>query len=125
VVEDDPDTLASVEDVLAEAGYRVTGASSAPKALALLAKGYLPAAMLVDFRMPELTGLQFLEACRAHPALAGIPGIVMSADVPADLVAQGVRWILKKPFSVDAVIAMVATAISSRPGVVGQPRAFS
>lgn len=111
IVEDDPDTLASVAEVLVEAGYRVTATSSAAEAWIRLTGGYRPGVMLVDLRMPQMTGQELLEACRADPALAGIPAIVMSADVPEDLLAQ-VRWILRKPFTLDGILAMLALALS-------------
>lgn len=111
VVDDDPDTLALVEEVLASAGFSVTATSNGQAALAHLAQGYHPAAMLVDFRMPEMTGPEFLQACRDDPALASIPAIIISCGFPSESGAQDSGWFLQKPFSIEGVVAMIRTVL--------------
>ena len=107
VVDDDPDTLALVEEVLAGAGFSVTATSNGEAALAHLARGYHPAAMLVDFRMSKMTGPEFLQACRADPVLASIPAIITSCGFPSESGARDSGWFLQKPFSIDGVVAMI------------------
>src|SRR5512138_1045562 len=71
VVDDDPSVLNAVErDVRAKFGqeYRVVKANSGATALELLRKlqqrNEIAALLLTDQRMPQMTGLQFLEQAR-------------------------------------------------------------
>jgi CheY-like chemotaxis protein len=115
VVDDDPDTLACVEEVLASEGFRVTATGNGHAALARLAQGYHPAAMLVDLRMPTMTGPEFLQACRADPMLANIPAIITSCGFPSEYGAQDAGWFLQKPFSIERVVAMIGRLLQTSP----------
>ena len=70
-VDDDPDVLRAVERDLRRkyaANYRVLSANSGPAALALLdrltERGEPVALFLVDYRMPEMSGIEFLAQAR-------------------------------------------------------------
>ena len=115
VVDDDHDTLDSIAEVLDTAGFRVTATSSGQAALTRLARGYHPAAMLVDLRMPEMTGPEFLRACRADPALAGIPAILTSCGFRSDFGVADTGWFLQKPFGVEDLIDMIGEVLQSSP----------
>ncbi|MDR3640279.1 MAG: PAS domain S-box protein [Humidesulfovibrio sp.] len=101
-VEDDEDQLATIPRVLGRLGYEVTGKSSAPEALRILDEnpGQFDA-VLTDFDMPEVNGVEFARRLAAqHP---GVPVIMISGrlhtgDIPPDLPPNILR-VLAKPYS--------------------------
>jgi CheY-like chemotaxis protein len=104
VVEDDQDVSEAIRETLQGAGFRVTQAPDAVKALARLRSGYRPAAMIVDVVMPAMTGTELLRACRQDPELADIPAVVVSANRPADLDPREAARFVAKPFTVDQLL---------------------
>jgi CheY-like chemotaxis protein len=114
LVEDDDDVLEAVRIVLVDAGYAVLEARSGAEAMAALESGLLPAAMVVDFMMAEMSGAEFLKLCSADPWRAEIPALVISAARPADLAAEGILSFLPKPFKPDELLDAVERLLSKR-----------
>src|SRR5258707_15538086 len=79
VVEDDAMTRESIVDLLGEAGYSVTEATNGAEALEKLRQGPAPCVILLDLMMPVMSGQEFRREQLTDPALAAIPGIVVSA----------------------------------------------
>jgi PAS domain S-box-containing protein len=105
-VEDDEDQLATIPRVLGRLGYEVTGKSSAIEALRALDEN--PGrfdAVLTDFDMPEVNGVEFARRLAAqHP---GVPVVMISGrlhtgDIPPDLPPNILR-VLAKPYSQAAI----------------------
>jgi CheY-like chemotaxis protein len=107
-VDDDPDTCASLSDILTDLGYRVDVAYDGPSALELVERtGYELA--LLDYRMP---GMDVLELYRRIQQLrSGLVGVFITAFTASDLAeaatALGMRGILPKPVNVEALLALV------------------
>jgi signal transduction histidine kinase/ActR/RegA family two-component response regulator len=85
-VEDNPVNLVLMQGILDRLPeVRCTDAASGALAEAL-ALADPPALMLLDFHLPDTTGLKLLAKLRAHPTLAQIPAVMVSADaMPEDL----------------------------------------
>lgn len=60
VVDDESDSLLFLFDLLSSEGFDVVGSSSSLDALSILRRR-LPAAVVLDVRMPEMDGLELLE----------------------------------------------------------------
>jgi CheY-like chemotaxis protein len=113
VVDDDPDIRAFVSEFLTEEGYEVRAAANGRDALAILAS-WRPAVILLDLMMPVMDGWTFLATQQAHPELARISVIVMSASynlqggagriAAADMVAT--------PFAIDQLLSKVEALAS-------------
>ena len=104
VVDDDDDIRETVGMVLAASGYTAVPAFDGVDALELLSdEGTHPSLILLDLRMPRLSGEQVIQQLRATPALAGIPVVVMSGDGGARETARalGVASCLTKPIELD------------------------
>jgi len=104
VVEDDPDLLAIVEMILADAGYRVRTARDGRAALERVAEE-MPALVLLDMRMPGMNGWEFAREFRARHGRAA-PIVVVTAAENARARAEeiGADGWLAKPFELDEVL---------------------
>jgi two-component system sensor histidine kinase/response regulator len=111
-VDDQPENLRLLEDMLRQRGYLVRSFPRGRLALAAASR-HPPDLMLLDINMPEMTGYEVCERLKGDEKLAGIPVIFLSAlDETADKVrafrSGGVDYI-SKPFQVDEVQARVET----------------
>jgi CheY-like chemotaxis protein len=110
VVEDDRALLELLVDYFEGEGIEAVAVEGAEQALARLTSGEsLPDVILIDLRMPKVTGEQLLERLRATPGLAHLPVAVMSGD-PARLAFTGGEGVpaLAKPFTIDELNAVLA-----------------
>ncbi len=78
IVDDDPDTRARLESLLAKNGWTVTEAENGRAALEAVGRR-VPALVLLDLNMPEMDGFTFLREFRSVAAQSIIPVIVMTA----------------------------------------------
>jgi CheY-like chemotaxis protein len=120
VIEDDRDVRDSVALFLELEGYTVTPAAGGPEALALLEHPPYPHVILLDLNMPVMTGDEFRQAQRADARIAGIPVLVMSADIqaPSRAEAMGAAAFLGKPIDVERLMAALATLDGQHRGSV-------
>ena len=78
VADDDPDTLAMLERHLATSGYEVLTASNGASALrVMLDEG--PRIAVIDWMMPEMTGVEFCRAIRGLDAVSFAYIIIVTA----------------------------------------------
>jgi two-component system, NtrC family, response regulator GlrR len=119
VVDDDPDLLRLMQIRLTAAGYAVTTADSAERALAQ-ASVTRPRLLVTDLRMGGMDGMALFEAIRAeNPTL---PVIILTAHgtIPDAVAAvnRGVFGYLTKPFDAKALLIEVERALALSGGVV-------
>lgn len=103
VVDDDQSHRTLISDLLEEMGYSTSQAGNGREALDLL-EGELPDAVLLDLRMPVMSGWGLLDALRKMPRARGIPIIIISAygfEWEAELV--GASGYISKPVDLDKV----------------------
>lgn len=81
IVDDEPELLALMRDILIGSGYQVATARNGREALDYLLTRARPALIFLDLTMPVMSGLAFLEELHsgAHPSLSHIPIVVISA----------------------------------------------
>jgi PAS domain S-box-containing protein len=78
IVDDDPKNLTVLEAILDDPGYRLVRAETAERALlALLFDEF--ALLILDIRMPGMTGLELAKMIRARKKTANVPIIFLSA----------------------------------------------
>ena len=88
IADDYPANLMAFREILNDARYELTLASSGQEALRLVENTEY-AAILLDFRMPELNGFQTAKLMRQLPTNKLTPIIFLTAfDAPADEIAQ-------------------------------------
>jgi CheY-like chemotaxis protein len=109
VVDDNQDTLDLLQLWIEDHGFQVTTASNGAEALCWLAQGGRPALILLDLRMPLMSGWEVLEKLKADEALSSIPVAVMSAHHRGAVPAE---YFLAKPLDLKALIHLVRTHCS-------------
>jgi CheY-like chemotaxis protein len=114
VVDDDPDILDAICDILEGEGYRVARARHGVEALERV-EAEPPAIILLDLMMPVMDGLAFAQALRERPGKEGIPIVVISADGnPQRAASVAAAGYLAKPFDIDALLSQVAQMTSTQ-----------
>jgi two-component system response regulator (stage 0 sporulation protein F) len=111
VVDDDERHRALMSDVLQQAGYRVSEAANGREALDLLEEE-LPSAVLLDLRMPVMSGWGLLEALRKMPRATGLPVIIISGygfEWEAELV--GAAGYISKPVDLENLLAKISQLV--------------
>ena len=78
VVDDDASHRTLICDLLEEMGYRTRSAENGREALDVLEEE-MPQAVLLDLRMPVMSGWGLLEALKKLPRAHGLPIIIISA----------------------------------------------
>jgi two-component system phosphate regulon response regulator PhoB len=118
VVEDNVDIGWLICHALRTAGWVTDLAHRGDLALDRLARPPLPDLVVLDYRMPELTGEDVLRAIRVHPQLAEIPIVLCTAD-GRDAVSDEVRGlvsaVIEKPFTSAQLVSAALAAISPQP----------
>lgn len=111
VADDEPDIVALVRGRLARAGHEVIEARNGPEALEVI-RAQRPDVVLLDWMMPDLTGLDVCEAIRADPAVHDIRVVMLTARAQEDdLTAAyraGVDDYVIKPFRMTELQSRIA-----------------
>ena len=111
VVDDDRGLRQSLSMILQDGGHLPRLAPGGAEALELV-EGFGPDLVLVDYRMPGMSGLAFLEAYRKSGGEA--PVIIMTAygsmDLAVEAMQAGAYDYLPKPFGADEVLLTVRKA---------------
>lgn len=107
VVDDDPDLREALRLILEAYGLTARVASDPRQALTWLSEEALPAVVLLDMRMPGMSGEEFLRALRSDAARGRVPVVVLSGDATARASAEaaGADEFLAKPVEVQELLA--------------------
>jgi CheY-like chemotaxis protein len=112
VVDDDPDILEAICDVLENEGYRVARARHGEEALERVSERR-PDLILLDLMMPVMDGLTFAHKLRDRRVEPEIPVVVVSADGnPQKAASIGARGFLAKPFDIEALLSHVSEHVA-------------
>jgi CheY-like chemotaxis protein len=105
IVEDEPEILSALRELLEGRGFPVREASNGSEALDALGAGPLPGLVLVDLRMPVMSGWELVEVLRSDQDLRKLPVVVLSADL--DGRRLDVTAFLSKPVETEHLLATV------------------
>jgi CheY-like chemotaxis protein len=115
VVEDDHDLRALTLDLLDAEGYTVVGARHGREATALILAGLRPDLVVLDLRMPLMTGPELLRWLRGHPSLRVVPVLVVSTrDRRRAALEHEVQGWVQKPSSATELLATIARLCADR-----------
>lgn len=127
VIEDDLDVRDEIVGALERAGYHVVTASNGLEALDWLSRQpVMPALVLLDWMMPVLDGMGFLNRQASNPRLASIPVVVVSAvarvaRIPRLCVAEVVAKPVRLKTLVEVVDRMCGFPSGGGGGGGGEP----
>lgn len=118
VVDDVPENLTVLGELLRSAGYRVRVANSGEAALRFAAQQPYPSLILLDVMMPDMDGYQVLQQLRQKKATRDIPIIFLTAlSEPTDEkrgLELGAADYITKPIHPDLMLARVNTQLEAK-----------
>jgi CheY-like chemotaxis protein len=110
LVEDNLNNMKLLRDVLRATGYHTLEASTGGQALILAAK-HGPALVLMDIRLPDMSGVEALSRLRMDQRTAHIPVLAVTAQAMKGdrdrFIEVGFDGYLSKPLDIDALLAAV------------------
>ncbi|OLN24572.1 response regulator [Desulfovibrio sp. DV] len=120
VVDDDPSIRALIRLYLESVGYTVCEAADGRRAMAVL-DGQAVDLVILDIFMPEMDGLEVLQALRGHCESCKVMAISGgSAKIGMDLLGHatifGADEVLEKPFGEATLLGKVAGLIGPAAG---------
>jgi DNA-binding response OmpR family regulator len=115
IAEDEPDIRELVTFMLRFAGYEVLAASNGEEAVQAASRE-IPDLILMDVRMPRMTGYDACRVMKANPDLVDVPVVFLSAkgqesEIQSGLDAGAEEYLLK-PFSPDELTNRVRSILS-------------
>jgi len=94
--------------IVTNAGFDVVEAGDGQAALDTLDEASLPDVALIDWNMPVMDGLQFVNAVRAQPAMRNITLMMVTTESEQSQIvralAAGAHEYLIKPFTPEALL---------------------
>lgn len=121
VVDDDARLRALWIEALTGAGFAAVGSEDGIAALELIRDLY-PDLIMLDLRMPRMSGTTFLDTIRGHPRWQTIPILIVSGYLgeEGDVSTAGLNVVgrMAKPARLSELIERVREAV----GPSGQPR---
>jgi CheY-like chemotaxis protein len=113
IVEDDPNLMDLMVDFCDEISVVPIPAVDGASALAQ-AVSEKPDAITVDYRLPDMSGLDVIARLKADARVANIPLILLSADAKiheTEAKARGAFGVLLKPVTPESVRAMLVACL--------------
>jgi two-component system cell cycle response regulator len=117
VIDDTSANREYARSTLEPSGYRVLSAESVHQALHL-AEEERPAIILCDWHMVPLGGHDFLQIARSHPALRGIPIVIMSSTYERNreghrCLEMGAAGFIERPIEPEALLEKIEHLLRS------------
>ncbi|MBI2406683.1 MAG: response regulator [Gemmatimonadetes bacterium] len=107
IVDDSRAVRAMVGRIVRELGFTVMEAGNGVEALRRLAEAGPVEVALVDWNMPEMSGVEFVSAARAIPAYAAMRIVMVTSESELERVTTaldaGANEYLMKPFDAEAL----------------------
>jgi CheY-like chemotaxis protein len=111
VVDDEPDVVEFLKNLLEDNGYEVEVANDGVQAMQNVT-GNRPDLILLDLQMPEETGTGFYRKLRNRKDLRDIPVIIVSGLAGRDVAVSKSVVVIDKPPGEEALLAEVRKALS-------------
>jgi two-component system cell cycle response regulator DivK len=123
IIEDDPSSRKLLRDTLQVAGYATIEAPTAELGLSLAGQRR-PALILMDIRLPGMSGVEALGYLRRDPAMQSVAVIAVTASVSgprSELMKAGFDGLETKPVSIVGLLRKIRAALDHRPSAAATP----
>lgn len=112
VIDDSRAVRAFIRPILSEMGFEVCEAGNGQEGLDRLREYPETGIVLVDWNMPIMDGLQFIQVVRADPAYRGLRIVMVTTETESDqmnrAMAAGADEYVMKPFSKEVLVAKLS-----------------
>ncbi len=112
IADDEPSMRLNLSELLEDEGYSVELASNGKEAVQKTIQ-HNPMVVLMDIKMPELSGISALKAIKKHDSR--IPVIIFTAfgtnEKPIEAIKSGAFDYLDKPFDIDELLGVLESAL--------------
>jgi CheY-like chemotaxis protein len=124
VVDDDPDSREVLTRSFSKAGYAVRSAENGRRALIAVATA-VPDVIVLDVRMPDMDGVEFLQVIRSYLRWSTVPVILLTAYEQGPHMERardfGVKCIfLKATYRLDDLLACVSAVLRDPQSQCGE-----
>lgn len=106
LVDDEPDLIDILAEILREEGYEVFKAANGAEAMERLRTTRVDL-LVLDLMMPVMSGEEVLEALARQSADADLPVLVVSAGDGEQIARRYGRPYLRKPFELDRLLEIL------------------
>ena len=110
VIDDEGEIRALVHEILTDKGYEVITAENGEEGMEK-AEATKPDLILLDIKMPKMSGLEFLSALRGHKGIATTPVLMLTAMKQSrNILDSEDMWAVEfliKPFTVKQLFEAV------------------
>lgn len=114
IVDDEANLRKTLAEILRARGYSILEADDGSSAVALLGT-HTPDLIFSDWKMPQMSGGDFLQHLQRHSRLAAIPVIVMTAYGSSHSAIEAIRLgaydFVTKPFDLDEIVVTAERAL--------------
>ena len=115
VLDDDKAFIETVKATLDESRYKMTSAGNGKEGLKCL-ETLKPDLILLDIKMPEMDGIEFLKAMNEKYGEGKIPVLITSNSESLDKISEGVSlgiigYIVKSNESLQSIVAAIEKSV--------------
>ena len=103
IVDDDPDTISSVEGILTKSGFEVIGVDNGREFFETLTNGTIPDLVILDIILPVMSGWDIQRKLKRNSNWEGIPIVFLTARTTEAARDMGKRLgdaYIEKPFEI-------------------------
>lgn len=115
IIDDDPDICNLLQMYLKLEGFETRIAGNRDEIVAAFRRTPLPDMVLLDVWMPDANGFDVLAKMRQHPALKGLPVIMLTAEATRAAVLKGILGgadgYITKPFQIHPLVKAIKTVL--------------
>ncbi|HEX9626286.1 MAG TPA: HD domain-containing phosphohydrolase [Acidiferrobacterales bacterium] len=127
ILDDESDNIFLMEETLRRKLRDVVSVSfTSPRAALAWCDKNEPDLCLIDYKMPDMSGIEFMVRARQNPRFHGVPVVMITGVTPADVrqvaLASGATEFLSKPINPPDLVARVMNLLRLRTTLRNQRR---
>ncbi|MEA3493746.1 MAG: response regulator [Candidatus Margulisiibacteriota bacterium] len=107
IIEDYPETLIMLTEIVKGAGYAVKTSETGEEALKIIGRSPMDA-VLLDIMLPRIDGFEVCRRIKGDPKTKNIPVIAVTAfdvpDIEAKCLQAGADEVVMKPFEIEDLL---------------------